>query len=230
MLRIILKRLKKKAEEILLEEQAGFGPERSTTDQIFNIRLLTEKHLHHQHALHHNSAYWVCHEGLWQVLRNYNSDTSCVSSPGSIQCFPMKDEAGGRHMQPPFWWQYWPYGKKQKRTLGTNNQAGEDNWDMEMEGSSQQPQSANTNQLQDKWARTGRGEGKKYHGLFVCNEGIKSIKARLCIVTSTTTRLISIRWINIISFPVKIKLYKVASLVYRCKSWALVDTECRIQA
>ena len=35
--------LKGKAEEILAEEQAGFRAGRSTLEQIFNVRLITEK-------------------------------------------------------------------------------------------------------------------------------------------------------------------------------------------
>lgn len=78
MLRIILNRLRNRAEEILSEEQAGFRPKRSTTEQIFNLRLLIEKHLQHQHDLYHNFIDFkkafdrVWHEGLWQVLRHYN--------------------------------------------------------------------------------------------------------------------------------------------------------------
>ena len=45
MLKIILKRLKPQAEEIFAEEQAGFRAERSTTEQIFNLRILYEKYL-----------------------------------------------------------------------------------------------------------------------------------------------------------------------------------------
>lgn len=78
MLWIILNRLRNRAEEILSEEQAGFRPKRSTTEQIFNLRLLIEKHLQHQHDLYHNFIEFkkafdrVWHEGLWQVLRHYN--------------------------------------------------------------------------------------------------------------------------------------------------------------
>ena len=84
LLRIILNRLKSKAEEIISEEQAGFRPRRSTTEQIFNIRLLIEKHLQHQHDLYHNFIDFkkafdrVWHEGLWQVLRNYNFDNNLI--------------------------------------------------------------------------------------------------------------------------------------------------------
>ena len=41
MLKVILKRLKPQAEEIIAEEQAGFRAGRSTTEQIFNLRILT---------------------------------------------------------------------------------------------------------------------------------------------------------------------------------------------
>ena len=40
MLKIILNRLKPQAEEIIAEEQAGFRAGRSTTEQLFNLRIL----------------------------------------------------------------------------------------------------------------------------------------------------------------------------------------------
>ena len=48
MLKVILNRLKPQAEEIIAEEQAGFRAGRSTTEQIFNLRILCEKYLQHQ--------------------------------------------------------------------------------------------------------------------------------------------------------------------------------------
>ena len=48
MLKIILNRLKPQA-EVIAEEQA----ERSTTEQIFNLRILCEKYLQHQQDLYH---------------------------------------------------------------------------------------------------------------------------------------------------------------------------------
>ena len=53
MLRILLNRLKPQAEEIIKEEQAGFRAGRSTTEQMFNLRILCEKYLKHQHSLYH---------------------------------------------------------------------------------------------------------------------------------------------------------------------------------
>ena len=49
-----LSRFQAKTEELLAEEQAGFKPGRSTAEQIFNSRVIIEKHLQHQHDLFHN--------------------------------------------------------------------------------------------------------------------------------------------------------------------------------
>ena len=54
MLKVILNRLKPLAEEIIAEEQAGFRSGRSTKEQIFNLCVLCEKYLQHQHELFHN--------------------------------------------------------------------------------------------------------------------------------------------------------------------------------
>ena len=53
MLKVILNRLKPQAEEIIAEEQAGFRAGRSTTEQIFDLRILCEKYLQHQQNLYH---------------------------------------------------------------------------------------------------------------------------------------------------------------------------------
>ena len=55
MLKIILNRLKLQAEKIIAEEQAGFRAGRSTTKQIFNLHILCEKYLQHQHDLYMSS-------------------------------------------------------------------------------------------------------------------------------------------------------------------------------
>ena len=52
MLKIILNRLKPRA-EVIAEEQAGLRAGRSTTEQIFNLRILCEKYLQHQQYLYH---------------------------------------------------------------------------------------------------------------------------------------------------------------------------------
>ena len=48
-----LKRLKPQVVEIIKGEQAGFRAGRSTTEQIFNLRILCEKYLQHQQNLYH---------------------------------------------------------------------------------------------------------------------------------------------------------------------------------
>ena len=78
MLKVILNRLKAKAEELLAEDQAGFRPGQSTVEQIFNGRIITEKHLQHQCDQFHNFIDFknVCDRvwrvGLWQVLRSFS--------------------------------------------------------------------------------------------------------------------------------------------------------------
>ena len=78
MLKIILNRLQPQAEEIIAEEQAGFRAGRSTTEQLFNLRILCEKYLQHQQNLYHvyidfKKAFdRVWHEALWAAMRKYN--------------------------------------------------------------------------------------------------------------------------------------------------------------
>ena len=86
MLKIILNRLQPQAEEIIAEEQAGFRAARSTTEQIFNLRILCEKYLHHQQNLCHvfilidfKKAFdRVWHEALWATMRKYNINASII--------------------------------------------------------------------------------------------------------------------------------------------------------
>ena len=47
MLKIALNRLKPQAEKTVAEEQAGFRAGRSTTEQIFSLRIFCEKYLQH---------------------------------------------------------------------------------------------------------------------------------------------------------------------------------------
>ena len=82
MLKIILNRLKTQAEKIIAEEQAGFRAGRSTTEQIFNLRILCEKYLQHQQDLYHvfidfKKAFdRVWHAALWAIMKKYNISTS----------------------------------------------------------------------------------------------------------------------------------------------------------
>ena len=78
MLKIIRNRLKTQAEKIIAEEQAGFRAGRSTTEQIFNLRILCEKYLQHRQDLYHVFIDFkrvfdrVWHAALWATMKKYN--------------------------------------------------------------------------------------------------------------------------------------------------------------
>ena len=84
MLKSILNRLKPQAEKIIAEEQAGFRAGRSTTEQIFNLRILCEKYLQHQQDLYHifidfKKAFdRVWHAALWATMKKYNVSTNLI--------------------------------------------------------------------------------------------------------------------------------------------------------
>ena len=84
MLKIIMNRLKPQAEKIITEEQAGFRAGRSTTEQIFNLRILCEKYLQHQQDLHHvfidfKKAFdRVWHVALRATTKKYNISTNLI--------------------------------------------------------------------------------------------------------------------------------------------------------
>ena len=75
MLKIILNKFQPQAEEIIAEEQAAFRAGRSTTEQIFNLRILGEKYLQHPQNLYYvfidfKKAFdRVWHEALWATMR-----------------------------------------------------------------------------------------------------------------------------------------------------------------
>ena len=84
MLKVILNRLKSHAEKIIAEEQAGFRAGRSTTEQIFNLRILCEKYLQNQQNLYHvfidfKKAFdRVWHAALWATIQKYNISANLV--------------------------------------------------------------------------------------------------------------------------------------------------------
>ena len=84
MLKVILNKLKPQAEKIIAEEQAGFRAGRSTTEQIFNPRILCEKYLQHQQDLYHvfidfkKTFDRVWHSALWATTKKYNISTNLI--------------------------------------------------------------------------------------------------------------------------------------------------------
>ena len=84
MLKTMLNRLKPQAEKIIAEEQAGFRAGRSTSEQIFNLRILREKYPQHQQDLYHVSIDFkkafdrVWHAALWATTKKYNISTNLI--------------------------------------------------------------------------------------------------------------------------------------------------------
>ena len=84
-LKIILKRLKPQAKQIISEEQAGFWKCRTTVEQIINVRTLIEKHLDSQRNLFRNFIYFmkafdrVYHEVLWSTLQKCVIDHELIT-------------------------------------------------------------------------------------------------------------------------------------------------------
>ena len=84
MLNVILNRIKPQAEEIIAEEKAGFRAGRSTTEQVFNLKILCEKYLQHQQNLYHAFIEFkkafdrVWHAALWAIMRKYNISANLV--------------------------------------------------------------------------------------------------------------------------------------------------------
>ena len=112
LLKIILNRLKPEAEKIIAEEQAGFRPGHSTTEKIFNLRILCERYLQDQQDLYHvfidfkkafervwHAALWasmgLCSLLQWQhrrLVQNYSrSKTGLSALTYSLQHIPAEN-------------------------------------------------------------------------------------------------------------------------------------------
>ena len=76
--------MKPPVEKITAEEQAGFRAGRSTTKQIFNLRILCEKYLQLQQDLYHvfidfkKAFNRVWHAALWATMKKYNISTNLI--------------------------------------------------------------------------------------------------------------------------------------------------------
>ena len=85
-----MNRLRKRTEEILSEEQAGFRADRSTIDQIFTLRQLAEKYTEMNRGLYvgyidfRKAFDSVWREGLWRVMRNLGFEEKIVRVLESI--------------------------------------------------------------------------------------------------------------------------------------------------
>ena len=78
LLKVIQKRIVPRIEEILSESQAGFRKDRSTVEQVTNLRLVAEKYRDHQKLIFHNFVDFrkafdrVWHDALWDTMRKYD--------------------------------------------------------------------------------------------------------------------------------------------------------------
>ena len=90
MLKILLNRLTPQAETIIAEEQTGFRPGRSTTEQIFSLRILCERYLQHQQDLYHAFVDFkkafnrVWHAALWSTMKLYNINANLIKVTESL--------------------------------------------------------------------------------------------------------------------------------------------------
>ena len=76
--------MKPHAYKLIAEEQAGFRAGRSTTEQIFNLRILCDKYLQHQQDLYHvfmdvKKAFGrVWRAALWATMKRYNISANLI--------------------------------------------------------------------------------------------------------------------------------------------------------
>ena len=84
MLKIILNRLKHYTEELISEEQAGFRTGRSTSEQIFNLRVISEKYSQHSKPLYQvfidfKKAFdRIWHNALWSAMKRFNINSKLI--------------------------------------------------------------------------------------------------------------------------------------------------------
>ena len=84
MLKVILNRLKPQVEKIIVEEQASLSAGRSTTEQIFNLRIPCGKYLQHHQDVYHvfidfkkacNRAWY---EASWVTMKKHNISNNLI--------------------------------------------------------------------------------------------------------------------------------------------------------
>ena len=92
-LKIILHRLQHITEEFISEYQAGFRKGRSTSEKIFNLRIISEKYAQHNKPLYHvfidfKKAFdRVWHEAFWSSMKSFNINLKLIEA---IQSYIVK--------------------------------------------------------------------------------------------------------------------------------------------
>ena len=90
LLYVLLNRMKPTIKRELDDAQVGFQQGRSTTEQICNLRILSEKYLEHQKPLYHNFIDFktafdrVWHKAPWTVMRKYNINNNIICTVMSL--------------------------------------------------------------------------------------------------------------------------------------------------
>ena len=71
-------------EEFISEEQTGFGAGRSTSEQIFNIRFISEKYSQHSKPLYKvfidfkKGFNRIWHNALWLAMKRFNINLKLI--------------------------------------------------------------------------------------------------------------------------------------------------------
>ena len=84
--RILKKRMERRLEEVLGEEQAGFRPGRSTTDMVFVLRQLAEKFIEYNLTLYNTFIDYskafdtIWREFMWQVLNHFGFSKKLIEA------------------------------------------------------------------------------------------------------------------------------------------------------
>ena len=104
MLHIILNHLKSKAEELLSEEQAGVRAGWNTVEQIFNCRVLIEKHLQPPKGL--VPQFHLLQESIWLGMAQWPVQFSYTTNWVSSSRCPLVLDRGAyspQHSSTCFW-------------------------------------------------------------------------------------------------------------------------------
>ena len=83
MLKIILNILQHYTEEFIYEEQAGFRTGKSTSEQIFNLRVISEKYSQHSKPLlsfhrFKKSFDNIWYNALWSAMKRFNINLKLI--------------------------------------------------------------------------------------------------------------------------------------------------------
>ena len=246
MLKVILNRLKPQAEEIIAEEQAGFRAGRSTTEQIFNLRILCEKYLQHQQNLYHvfidfKKAFdRVWHAALWATMRKYNISANLVRT--IEQLYDKATSAVQMNGSIGEWFRTTvgvKQGCQELEALVESLDKTCTRYKMEISAEKTKLMTNSANgiprEIKVKGQKLGIVTSFKYLGAVVSDDGSKpEVLSRIAQGTAALTKLKPIWRDNNISLGSKVKLMRslvISIFLYACESWTLTaELEKRTQA